>query len=149
MITFNELHTQNHKITELVNILETLFSDQALCGSEVTCELFFRFVDEVKGHLELSDKYLYAQLLVHKEQHVRNTANRFMGGSHEIKRIFSAYLSKWCQVKNKNLRVEDYDEFRADTKYIFEMILNRIQDETERLYPLVRYATNDLQFVPA
>jgi len=143
MITYDELHVQNHKITELSNILEMLLGDKSLCGSEVTCELFYRFVDEVKDHLEVTDAKLYQQLLSHEEQKVRNTANRFMGGSREIKRIFSAYLKKWCRSKSNSLALQNYDQFIAETEEMFEIVLNRIQDETENLYPLIRNVTGD------
>jgi len=143
MITYNELHVQNHKITELTNILELLLGDRSLCESEVTCELFYRFVDEVKGHLEVTDRKLYKQLLSHEEQQVRNTANRFMGGSREIKRIFAAYLKKWCRSKTKSLAFKEHNQFIAETEEMFEIVLNRIQDETENLYPLIRNITGD------
>lgn len=151
MITYDELNVQNHKITELTNILEILLADRSLCESEVTCELFFRFVDEVKSHLEVTDNKLYKQLLSHEEQQVRNTANRFMGGSREIKRIFGAYLKKWCRSKSKSksLPFKEYNQFVAETEEMFEIVLNRIQDETENLYPLIRNVTGDSELAAA
>lgn len=143
MITYNELHEQNHKITELTNVLEHLLGDRTLCNSQITCDLFFRFVEEVKGHLELLDSNLYSKLLTHKEQRVRNTADRFLGGSKEIKRIFAAYVKKWCQMKKKELVIKQYDQFMEETNEMFELVLNRIQAETEHLYPLVREVTGD------
>lgn len=145
MITFDELHQQNHKITELSNALHLLLGDQALCDSEVTRDLFFNYVDEVKGHLELTDKNLYTQLLTHGDRRVRNTADRFMGGSKEIKRIFSSYLKKWCQMKTHALVIKEHDQFIAETEEMFEIVLNRIQDETEHLYPLIRDVSGDMQ----
>ncbi len=138
MITFDELNEQNHKITELTNILEHLLGDQTLCGSEVTCDLFFRYVEQVKSHLEVVDMNLYSSLLTHHDRRMRNTADRFMGGSKEIKRLFAAYLKKWCHMRQKELVIQEYDAFKRDTDEMFEMVLNRIQAETENLYPLVR-----------
>jgi succinate dehydrogenase flavin-adding protein (antitoxin of CptAB toxin-antitoxin module) len=145
MVTYDELNQQNDKITELTNVLEQLLGDRHLCSSTVTCELFFRFVEEVKGHLEVMDKGLYSQLLTHHDQHVRNTADRFMGGSKEIKRIFSAYLKKWCKMKSQQLAVKEYDQFKAETDEMFELVLNRIQAEQENLYPMIRKVTGDAQ----
>lgn len=143
MVTYDQLNEQNHKIIELTNVLELLLGDRQLCNSEITCDLFFRFVDEVKGHLELMDKGLYSPLLTHKEQSVRNIADRFMGGSKEIKRIFAAYLKKWCQMKRKELVIKEYDQFKAETDEMFELVLNRIQSEIENLYPMIRKVTGD------
>lgn len=145
MITYELLNQQNHKITELTNVLENLLSDRSLCGYEVTCELFYRYIEEVKSHLEIIDNNLYSRLLTHKEQRVRNTVDRFMGGSKEVKRIFSAYVKKWCQMKSKELVIKEYDRFVTETNEMFELVLNRIQAETEHLYPLIRQATGDYQ----
>lgn len=143
MITYEDLHQQNHKITELSNALHLLLGDQSLCESEITRDLFFEYVEQVKGHLEKTDKNLYTQLLTHHEQKVRNTADRFLGGSKEIKRLFAAYLKRWCQMKSKSLAVKEHDLFIKETEEMFEMVLNRLQDETEHLYPLIRNVTGD------
>ncbi len=143
MITYDELHTQNHKITELTNILHHLLGDRSLCDSDVTCDLFFDFVQKVNDHLEATDNALYSKLLTSGDDKARITAQRFMGGSKEIKRIFASYLKKWCKPRTHRLMVKEYDQFMLETNEMFDMVLERIQDETERLYPLVREVTGD------
>lgn len=143
MLTYDQLNAQNDRITELTNVLTNLLADRVLCDSSVTSELFFRYVDRVKEHLELTDSKLYSQLLTQGDNDITNTANRFMGGSKEIKRIFAKYLKKWCQLKKQQLLVTNYDEFTEETTEIFDMVLDRIQDETEHLYPLVRQVRGD------
>jgi hypothetical protein len=76
-----------------------------------------------------------------------NVASRFMGGSREINRIFSTYLKKWCKVKSKKLVIREYDRFMRDTEEMFAMVLDRIQDETEHLYPAVQHVTGDQRAV--
>ena len=143
MLTYDQLNAQNDRIIELTSVLSKLLDDRQLCDSSVTSELFFRYVDKVKEHLELTDAKLYSQLLTQGDNSITNTANRFMGGSKEIKRIFAKYLKKWCQLKQQRLLVASYDEFTAETNEIFEMVLDRIQDETEHLYPLIREVRGD------
>ncbi len=143
MLTYDDLHVQNHKITELTNILNHLLGDRSLCDSEITCELFFRYVDHVKEHFEVTDSNLYSKLLTHGEQRARNTAQRFIGGSKEIKRIFGTYLKRWCSLKKKRLLIKDYDQFQKETDEMFEMVLDRLLSETEHLYPLIREVTGD------
>ncbi|MCB1864179.1 MAG: hypothetical protein KDG50_02025 [Chromatiales bacterium] len=138
MITFDELNTHNHKITELSTVLSYLLAERGMCDTSVTSRLFFEYVDLVHEHLELEDRTLYAKLLVHGDKKVSNTARLFMSGEVEIKRIFGAYLKKWCVRKKHALNIHDYDAFRRETEEMFEMVLSRIQDETEKLYPLVR-----------
>jgi hypothetical protein len=40
MITFEELNTQNHEITELTNVLSYLLADRAMCDTDICCDLF-------------------------------------------------------------------------------------------------------------
>jgi hypothetical protein len=138
MVTFDELNTQNHRITELSNVLTYLLADRSMCDTDVTCKLFFDYVGRVKEHLEIEDKHMYSKLLTHTDKRVSNTAKLFLSGEVEIKRIFSAYLKKWCRKHKQELRIHDYEAFRRETEEMFELVLNRIQDETEKLYPLVR-----------
>jgi hemerythrin-like domain-containing protein len=143
MVTFEELNTQNHKIMELSKVLQTVIQDRALCDNEVTCDLFFQYVDQVKGHLDIEDKHLYAALLNHKERSVNNIAKQFLSGSAEIKRIFETYLHKWC--KKRAMMIRDHQAFVNETEDMFRLVLNRIQDETEQLYPLIRKVSGDTQ----
>jgi hypothetical protein len=138
MINYAKLHEENHKITELGNILTLLLNDRALWDSEITCELFFRYIDKVKAHLLQTDSALYAKLLSGGDQQAKNLVDRFMGGSHEINRLFQGYTKKWCKIRNKTLVIKDYEDFINETQEVFQMVLNRIQDETEHLYPAVR-----------
>ena len=132
-----KLHSEIHKITELSNILTNLLSERSLCDTEITCELFFRYVKSVQAHLKHTDAGLYAELLDHSDAHKNKIANLFISGSKEIKRIFGAYTKKWCKLSKQELRISNYDQFYAETIEMFEMVLNRLQDETERLYPLI------------
>jgi len=147
MVSYEELHQQNHKITELTNILEHLLGDRSLCDSQITCDLFFDYVNAVKDHLAVTDSAMYSKLLGSGDQKMSNVANRFMGGSREINRIFSAYLKRWCKLKSRKLVIREYDTFISDTREMFEMVLERIQDETEHLYPAVQKVTGDQRAV--
>ncbi len=143
MVSYEELHQQNHKITELTNILQHLLGDRSLCDSEITCELFFDYVNAVKEHMAVTDSGMYSKLLGSGDQKLNNVANRFMGGSREINRIFSSYLKRWCKIKSKELVIREYDVFMKDTQEMFDIVLDRIQAETEHLYPAVKKLTGD------
>jgi hypothetical protein len=145
MVNFDQLNKQNHNITELTNILTVLLGQRSLCDSPVTCELFFRYVEAVQGHLKSTDKDLYRALLSANNQDSRKVANLFMSGDRGINQMFDSYLKKWCKRRSKELVVRDFDEFEAETTEMFSMVLERIQDETERLYPSVRKALAGMQ----
>ena len=133
MISYMELHEQNHKITELSNVLSYLINERSMCDTTVSCELFFRYVAMVREHLEVEERELYQLLLVHEDNDVRNTGRKFLSGSGEIKRVFGQYLKRWC--KGKELRIRDHDAFVRDTREIFGLVIRRIDDETVHLYP--------------
>ena len=139
MITYNDLHTQNHNITELSNVLLHLFNDRSMCDTGTCCELFHRYTDKVKEHLDLVDKNLYSKLLTHDDHEKQKMAKNFMSGSLEIRRIMADYTKTWCPRKHGgSLAIADHEIFIKDSVKMFELILERIQNETEKLYPLVR-----------
>ena len=130
MISYEELHEQNHRITELTNILQHLLGDRSLCDSEVTCNLFFDYVSAVKDHMAVTDSGMYSKLLGSGDQKMNNIANRFMGGSREINRIFSAYLKRWCKLRSKQLVIKEYDAFRNVTQERCDRVFDRSHSET-------------------
>jgi hypothetical protein len=144
MITFEELNTQNHEITELTNVLSYLLADRSMCDSEICCELFYRYSDKIKTHLDKVD-HTYTDLLSHADSRVNNTARMFMSGSQEIRRIFAQYTKTWCGKRKSLLAINSYEKFYQETMGIFDLILKRIQDETEHLYPLIREVRGDSQ----
>ncbi len=143
MITFEQLHQDNHKITELSNVFLYLVAERSMCDTEIACNVFFEYVKRVRDHLEVVDKHLYTKLLNSPEMEVRQKADRFMSGSQEIKRLFKNYLNKWSTPTGGTLRVRNHKKFVADTEDMMEIVLDRIQRETEHLYPLVKKVTGD------
>jgi len=112
MITYEELHAENHDITELSNVLLYLFKERTMCDTGTCCELFHRYTEKVKHHIDTVDKNLYRGLLTHEDREVQQLARNFMSGSQEIKKIIATYIKTWCPKKKQN--------------------------ETEKLYPMVR-----------
>jgi succinate dehydrogenase flavin-adding protein (antitoxin of CptAB toxin-antitoxin module) len=149
MLTYEDLNRQNDRITELSNVLNVLLADRGLCDAQVTCDLFFDFVDRVKEHLELQNKHVYRKLLNQSDPKARNMAANFMSGENEIKRVFSTYLKKWCSKRGKELRIGDYDAFAVETEEMFNLVLDRIQSESEKLFPMVREVTGERELLVA
>ena len=143
MITYEELNQQNHRITELSNVLHYLFKDRSMCDTGSCCELFYHYVDLVKTHIDQVDKDMYSDLLNSPDKKINNVARNFMSGSMEVKKILKAFSKRWCPARNKgSLTIKDHDKFLKDTNELFEIVLQRILDETEHLYPLVRSLRN-------
>ncbi len=132
----NDLHMQIHNITELNNVLTNLLGERSLCDMQITGELFFRYIELVKHHLQNTESAVFAKLLVNADQEQSRTVERFIDGSSEIKHIFADYTRKWC--RNNQLYIRDYSLFYKDTVEVFELVLRRLRDETEKLYPLMK-----------
>ena len=150
MINYDKLHSDNHSITELSNVLLYLFRERTMCDTEACCELFHRFTEKVKDHIDLVDQNLYSDLLIHEDHENQKLAKNFMSGSQEIKKIMAAYMKEWCprqrasnqdhkeHAKPGSLDIKEYERFLHESEEMFNLVLERIQDETEKLYPQVR-----------
>ena len=147
MVTYQELHEQIHQITEISNVFLYLIENRKLCDTQITCDLFFDYVEKVKNHLEVEDKSLYTVILKGGDEEARKTAQNFLSGSVEIKRIFQSYLKKWSHHGKHQLVIANYPEFIEETQKIFELVLERFQHETEQLYPLARSISGNVQQV--
>ena len=137
MPPFDELHMQNHKLIETSNVLLYLFQERAMCDTETACNLLYNFMDAINEHLGLVDS-LYQGLLADNNMVANNTARQFMSGEQELKRIIARYAKSWCMKNRQQLKVYDHEKFKLETQALFKMVLTRIQNETELLYPLVR-----------
>ncbi len=143
MVSYEKLNKQNHKITELSNILNVLIQDRLLCDSETCSQLFYDFMTQIKEHIHEVDANMYQDLLKHPDQEINNVANNFMSGSQEIKRIMNRYEKKWCNKTRREINIgAQHEKFLSETNDLFDMILGRIQGEMEHLYPTVRKVTN-------
>ncbi|MCK5901754.1 MAG: hemerythrin domain-containing protein [Cocleimonas sp.] len=138
MVSIDTLQDQNHKIAELSNVLEVLLRNRELCDTQLTCDIFFSYVDLVKEHLSVEERNLYQPMLTHSDTAVKKVADQFMTGSSEIKRVFAQYLKRWC--RKKTLHIKNHAKFINDTDDMFELVWKRIVDETEKLYPMARKA---------
>ncbi len=139
MTTYEELHEQNHRITEMSNVLRYLFKDRSMCDTSSGCDLFYKYMEMVKEHIDIVDKDMYSDLLKSPDKNINNVARNFMSGSIEVKKILKSFTKQWCASKNKkSLEIDSHEKFMNDTDELFNIVLDRIQDETEHLYPLVR-----------
>ena len=149
MISYEELHSQNHKITKLSNLLSHILAERSLCDNGECCQIFTNYMSQVNEHMEAVDRNLYSELLLSEDTKLNNTAKSFMEGSMGIKRIMKRYVSRWCTKTGKRFAFgkqgQNYDKFLEDSEAMFSIILDRIQKETELLYPLVRRLQDEQQ----
>jgi len=137
MAVFEDIHVHNHRLMELSNVLMYLLRERAMCDTETANSLFCETLNKIDEHLEMVDR-LYPKLLNTKETKAHNAAKSFMSGEIELKRIIADYKKAWFAKHRQELRISDHSQFIKDTGELFDIVLSRIQDETEHLYPLVR-----------
>lgn len=143
MVTYEQLNSDIHKVTELSNVLDYLIDNRPLLDTKLSCQLFYQYFDAVAAHLEQVDKNLYRPLLGSSAAKATQVAEKYMSGSQEIKRVIQEYMRHWCNRKQSSIKISDYETFKNDTREIFALVLMRMQDEVEHLYPAVRDATGD------
>ncbi len=137
METLKELQDQNQEIAELCRVLRILLNDTSVCDTSIARELFQRFTGKVKAHLTLEANSLYAHLLSHEDMAVNSLTKRFLENSRELQRIFGSYEKKWCR---HGVDVKGNEDFIRETHDIFDMILERINKETEEFFPMASQA---------
>ncbi|MCP5368970.1 MAG: hypothetical protein H6906_15815 [Hyphomicrobiales bacterium] len=137
MISIDDLHRQNHEIGELAKVLNHLFSDREMCDTAIACELFDRYRDKFDRHVK-RNKHIYSLLLSDGGADGAKTAHRFISGEKEVKKVFRDYTEKWCK---NGLHIFDHNTFLSDTEDMFRLVWDRIQAESEQLYPLARRLT--------
>ena len=141
MITYKELNEQNHRITELSNVLRYLLRDRSMCDTTTCCNLFSNYMTQVNEHIEIVDKSMYSDLLASPDEKVNNVAKNFMSGSVEVKKILQKFNKQWCPSKGNvtgDFKIKDHENFLNAMDELFDIVLERILNETEHLYPLVR-----------
>ena len=138
MISYDTLHKQIHEITELSNVLTYLVQERSMCDTRIACSLLQQYISAIKEHIGMVDRQVYPVILINGKQSHVNSVHNFMDGSQELKRILKQYTRNWCKLRDTTLKIGNHDTFLSDTDRLFTFMLERLQDETEKLYPLAR-----------
>ena len=119
-----------------------------MCDTATCHELFHRYMNKVREHIDLVDRNLYGRLLAHSNHGIQNLVRHFLSGSQEIRKIMSDVLREWCPAKKTpTLEISHHGRFLADTEKLSRLILERFRDETGKLHPLIRKISGNQQHV--
>ena len=138
MIDFAELHQQQHRIGELSHVLLYLVRNRSLCDADTTCGLFFDYVESARAHLRRVDALVKKHLLTHADPWSRHLARRLITDAALLDRNLVLLLERWSLPARRSLRITDHAAFIADAEELFLLVADRIQRETEYLFPLLR-----------
>lgn len=133
MVPVDELRKENDAIKDLSDVLSNLISNQSLRTNTVFCELLGRFRDKLDEHLKHEARSIYPELLNHDDKSIKQVANDFLSNTHELERILSKYVKRWCHCIN----TDNHEEFENETMEIFKLINERIQMEETHLFPIL------------
>lgn len=138
MIDFDALHRQNHRITETATVLIYLTRERALCDADTTRQLFLDAVSMIDHHLQQVDRLVKVHLLAHADPRDQNLGRKLSAESALLRRNFEEYAKHWTGAKGREMRIGDHERFIRDSDELFNLMLDRIQRETELIYPLLR-----------
>ncbi|MCK5002167.1 MAG: hemerythrin domain-containing protein [Gammaproteobacteria bacterium] len=133
MIPVEELRKENDEIKDLSSVLSNLVSDQSLRTNAVFCELLERFRNKLDDHLKHEARSIYPELLNHDDKNIKQIAKDFLSNTHELERILSKYVKRWCHCIN----TDNHKEFENETMGVFRLINERIQMEEDHLFPIL------------
>ena len=130
MSLIKELQNENAEIKELCDVLSKLIGDESLRMNKVFCELLKRVQDKVDDHLKHESRSVYSEMLNHNESSIKKVASDFLSNTHELEKIKSKYVKRWCHKINE----DNHDEFKKETKEFFKLINDRIHMEETYLF---------------
>jgi len=133
MTMVDELRGENDEIKDLSDVLSKLVATDTLRTNTVFCELLHRFQTKLDSHLKHEARSLYPELLSHQDDGIKKIARDFMSNTHELERILSKYVKRWC----KHINSENHVEFENETNHIFQLVNRRISMEESHLFSML------------
>lgn len=130
MIPVEELRSENDGIKDLSDVLINLVPDQKLRTNKVFCELMTRFQEKLDNHLKHEARAIYPELLNHNDKKINQVAKDFLSNTHELERILTKYVKRWCN----NINSDNHDEFENETMEMFKLVDARIEMEESHLF---------------
>lgn len=132
MIPIEEFRTENKEIRDLCNILSVTLDQYSLRHNPIVCELIDRFNDRVIAHMAHEDRSIYRDLLKKHTREADKLADKFLGNTQELKKIFNDYRRGWCRkAHSETVHAKYVDESRG----IFKLVCDRIDFEELKIFP--------------
>lgn len=133
MIPVEEFRAENKEIRELCTVLSATVGNYSMRNNSVVCELLDRFTNRVSEHLHHEDRSIYRDLLKQHTTEADRLADKFLGNTQELKRLFNSYKRGWCMKPHKENAHETYIE---ESLEMFRLVCSRIDFEEEKIFPL-------------
>ena len=135
-MTQTERYREQHvEILDIIKKMSDLMNaDQLRKDPSKMFEVVSKFAGLVKLHLVMEDDVLYPSLREHNDPKIKSLAEKFINELGGLKDSFKEYVSKW----GKSLAIqENPEEFIDQTKTVFDLLKNRINNEDNILFSRV------------
>lgn len=133
MSLVEELRGENIEIKELSDVLSNLVTQQSLRTNTVFCELLQRFQSKLDSHLKHEARSIYPNLLNHADGNIKKVAKDFLNNTHELERILSKYVKRWCT----HINTDNHEKFESETMEVFKLVNERIAMEESHLFNVI------------
>jgi hypothetical protein len=138
MARLESFRKQHEELMALVKRMAPLLKPEQLArDSQMMRDLLTQLTSKLMVHLAMEDRSLYPKLIVHDDGPTRATAKRFMAEMGSVAQTFGAYSKRWAAPDAIN---SNPVTFVAETRQLFEVLGNRIEQENKVLYPLAERA---------
>ena len=132
MIPIAEFRAENKEIRDLCDILTVSIDQYSLRQNNIVCELLDRFTARVNTHLAHEDRSVYRDLLQEHTNEADSLADKFLGNTQELKRIFKEYVNGWCRKPHGE---DEHGKYVEESRHIFRLVCDRISFEEEKIFP--------------
>ena len=130
MTPVEELRNENDNIEAIIDVLINLVSIPTLRNNHIFCELLQRFHDMLDEHIKHEARSIYPKLLSHDDKKIKLVAKDFLSNTHELERILSKYVKRWCH----QINTENHEKFEKETLEVFKLVHERIKMEESHLF---------------
>lgn len=136
MADINNLERQHESIREYVNqILVYIKNNQVENDAHEIAKLINTLSGRLKIHLQAEDQHLYPKLKQSDNREIKQTTERYIKEMGNISQVFEDYKNKY---NTKSKIYDDINTFKVETSQVFKVLANRLDQEDNYLYPLIK-----------
>ena len=129
------LKNQHVDILGLINKLSSNLTGQKTAQSPVEIHnLLSKLSEKLKLHIDMENEILYPDLLDHPDRTIKEQVKKYIKDMDSLSEAYNDYLNNWT---NEMLIQEKSEEFIYKTEQIIGLLLDRIYNEENILFPLL------------
>ncbi|NLY90875.1 MAG: hemerythrin domain-containing protein [Firmicutes bacterium] len=138
LIVLKNFKRQHREIRDLIGTLTPLLDHEPLTRDPAKVRyILSTLAGKLMIHFAMEDHFLYPALKEKNDQRLQSLGDKFFAKTGDLMIVFQNYSQKWI---NPVLIRENPDSFIQESKDIFLLLLHRIEEEDQELYPILEKA---------